>query len=99
MVTHSLFQPVFLKIRAYVVGKGEMVLLAQHLPMAVEVAGWWNDRGTIPCQPGDIFTFEKVSTTAKLKKGAVDYLVANDAANASGTTEALEVQQAPLVLD
>lgn len=42
--------------------------------------------GTIPCKPGDVFTFEKVSTTAALKKGSTTYLLANDGASTSTST-------------
>lgn len=75
------------KIRAYVVGKGGNGAAGVASTNGGGGGGGGGmTGGTIPCQPGDVFTFEKVSTTAKLKKGAVDYLVANDAANASGTT-------------
>jgi len=75
------------KIRAYVVGKGgDGAAGTASTNGGGGGGGGGMTGGTIPCQPGDVFTFEKVSTTAKLKKGAVDYLVANDAANASGST-------------
>jgi len=42
--------------------------------------------GTIPCKPGDVFTFDSSGTTAVLKKGATAYLTANNGSAASGTT-------------
>lgn len=75
------------RIRAYVVGKGgDGVAGVASTRGGGGGGGGGMTGGTIPCQPGDVFTFEKVSTTAKLKKGAVDYLTANDASNASGAT-------------
>jgi hypothetical protein len=75
------------KIRAYVVGKGgDGAAGTASTNGGGGGGGGGMTGGTIPCQPGDIFTFEKVSTTAKLKKGAVDYLVANNASAASGST-------------
>ena len=75
------------KIRAYVVGKGgDGAAGIASTQGGGGGGGGGMTGGTIPCQPGDVFTFEKVSTTAKLKKGAVDYLTANDASNASGAT-------------
>ena len=75
------------KIRAYVVGKGGNGAAGIASTSGGGGGGGGGmTGGTIPCQPGDVFTFEKVSTTAKLKKGAVDYLTANDASDASGAT-------------
>lgn len=39
--------------------------------------------GTIPCKPGDVFTFDSTSG-AVLKKGATAYLSANNGSNGSG---------------
>ena len=70
-------------IRAYVFGKG-----------SDGAAGVLNTRsggggggggcsfGTILVNSGDVFDFQKVSTTAKLRKTGIDYLTTNDAANA-----------------
>lgn len=41
--------------------------------------------GTIPCKPGDVFTFDNTSG-AVLKKGATAYLSANNGSNGSGST-------------
>lgn len=41
--------------------------------------------GTIPCKPGDVFNFDNTSG-ASLKKGATDYLSANNGSNGSGST-------------
>lgn len=75
------------RIRAYVFGKGGNGAAGVASTRGGGGGGGGScSFGTIPCTQGDVFTFEKVSTTAKLKKGAVDYLVANDAANASAQT-------------
>ena len=75
------------KIRAYVVGKGgDGAAGVASTRGGGGGGGGGMTGGTIPCQPGDVFTFEKVSTTAKLKKGAAYYLTANDGSNASAAT-------------
>ena len=75
------------KIRAYTFGKGGDGAAGVASTRGGGGGGGGSmTAGTIPCRPGDIFTFEKSGATAKLKKGAVDYLVANDASNASGLT-------------
>lgn len=75
------------KIRAYVLGKGgDGAAGVASTRGGGGGGGGGMTGGTIPCKPGDIFTFEKSGTTAKLKKGATDYLIANNASNASGLT-------------
>jgi len=42
--------------------------------------------GTIPCKPGDVFTFNNTGGIATLKKGATTYLSANNGNIGSGAT-------------
>ncbi len=42
--------------------------------------------GTIPCKPGDVFTFNSGGGIATLMKGGTEHLRANDASAASGST-------------
>lgn len=71
-------------IRAYVFGKGGNG--SANAAGGGGGGGGGCTFGTIPCKPGDVFTFDKTSG-AVLKKGATAYLSANDGGNASGTTK------------
>lgn len=72
------------KIRAYIFGKG-----GDGYSGAATAGGGGGGGctfGTIPCKPGDVFTFDKTSG-AVLKKGSTPYLSANngsDGTSASG---------------
>lgn len=70
------------EIRAYVFGRGGNGVSAAS---AGGGGGGGCTYGTIPCKPGDVFTFDNTSGAA-LKKGATAYLSANDGSNASGAT-------------
>lgn len=70
------------EIRAYVFGAGG------NGASAVSAGGGGGGGctyGTIPCKPGDVFTFDNTSG-AVLKKGATAYLSTNNGSNASGAT-------------
>lgn len=73
------------KIRAYVFGKGGD---GASILSGGGGGGGGCTFGTIPCKPAEVFTFEKVSTTAALKKGTTTYLLANDGASTSTSTGA-----------
>jgi hypothetical protein len=70
------------EIRAYVFGKGGNGALAAG---GGGGGGGGCTYGTIPCKPGDVFTFGNTSG-AVLKKGATAYLSASNGSNGSGTT-------------
>ena len=70
------------EIRAYVFGKGGNGALAAG---GGGGGGGGCTYGTIPCKPGDVFTFDNASG-AVLKKGATAYLSASNGSNGSGTT-------------
>ena len=70
-------------IRAYVFGKGGNG--SANGAGGAGGGGGGCSFGTIPCKPGDVFTFDTTSG-AVLKKGATAYLSANNGGNASGTT-------------
>lgn len=70
-------------IRAYVFGKGGSG--SANVAGGAGGGGGGCTFGTIPCKPGDVFTFDNTSGAA-LKKGATAYLSANNGGNASGTT-------------
>ena len=69
-------------IRAYVFGKGGNGSSAEG---GGGGGGGGCTFGTIPCKPGDVFTFDTTSG-AVLKKGATAYLTANNGSNGSGAT-------------
>ena len=71
-------------IRAYVFGKGGNG--SANGAGGAGGGGGGCSFGTIPCKPGDVFTFDTTSG-AVLKKGATAYLSANNGGNASGTTK------------
>jgi len=66
-------------IRAYVFGKGGN---GANATIAGGGGGGSCTWGTIPCKPGDTFTFDNTSG-AVLKKGATAYLSANNGSNGS----------------
>lgn len=70
------------KIRAYVFGKG-----GDGASVAAGGGGGGGGctYGTIPCKPGDVFTFDN-SSGAVLKIGSTAYLSANNGNNGSGST-------------
>ena len=70
-------------IRAYVFGKGGDG--ASPTGGGAGGGGGGCTYGTIPCKPGDVFTFDTTSG-AVLKKGATAYLSANNGSNAVTTT-------------
>jgi hypothetical protein len=70
------------EIRAYVFARGGNGALANG---GGGGGGGGCTYGTIPCKPGDVFTFDNTSG-AVLKKGATAYLSASNGSNGSGTT-------------
>lgn len=68
------------RIRAYVFGKGGN---GGNAAQPGGGGGGGCTYGTIPCKPGDVFTFDNTSG-AVLKKGATAYLSANDGGAATG---------------
>lgn len=70
------------KIRAYVFGKGGD---GSSSAGGGGGGGGGCTFGTIPCKPGDVFTFS-ITSGAALKKGAANYLSANNGSNGSGAT-------------
>lgn len=71
------------EIRAYVFGEGGDGV--NYPSGGAGGGGGGCTFGTIPCKPGDVFTFDSTSG-AMLKKGATVYLSANNGANAVAQT-------------
>ena len=71
------------ELRAYVFGKGGAG--ASYSGGGGGGGGGGCTYGTIPCKPGDVFTFDTTSG-AVLKKGATAYLSANNGADAVNST-------------
>lgn len=71
------------KIRAYVFGKGGA---GSSSAGGGGGGGGGCTFGTIPCKPGDVFTFNNAGGIATLLKGGIECLRANDASAASGST-------------
>ena len=71
-------------IRAYVFGKGGDG--ATPVGGGAGGGGGGCAYGTIPCKPGDVFTFDNTASKATLLKGATVYMQTNNGTNASGTT-------------
>lgn len=69
------------EIRAYVFGKG-----GNGANAGAGGGGGGCAWGTIPCKPGEVFTFDNTSSQATLKKGTTVYLQTNDGTNAVTTT-------------